>query len=160
MLLIWHHAIGCLFTWLVVGWLSWSAFFVYSVSVSTSSPWLTKFLTHCQSNNPWKTFLPFTANILGSRYLDILGQMISLRNIMLCAKSLQSCLTYCNPMDRSSQGSSLHGILQARILEWVAMPSSWGSSQPRNCICISCLLALAGGFFITSTTWEASKKHH
>ena len=41
-----------------------------------------------------------------------------------CAKLLQSCLTLCNPMDRSPPGSSVHGILQARILEWVAMPFS------------------------------------
>ena len=38
------------------------------------------------------------------------------------AKSLQSCLTLCNPMDCSLPGSSAHGILQARILEWAAMP--------------------------------------
>ena len=46
------------------------------------------------------------------------------------AKSLQSYLTLCNPMDCSLPGSSVHGILQARILEWVAMPSSRGSSRP------------------------------
>ena len=51
---------------------------------------------------------------------------------MLRAKSLQSCLTLWNPMDYSRPGSSVHGILQARILEWVAMPSSRGSSQPRD----------------------------
>jgi len=50
----------------------------------------------------------------------------------VCAKSLQSCLTVCYPMDCSPPGSSVHGILQARILEWVAMPCSRGSSQPRN----------------------------
>ena len=38
----------------------------------------------------------------------------------------QSCLTFCNPMDCSLPGSSVHGILQARILEWDAMPSSMG----------------------------------
>ena len=38
----------------------------------------------------------------------------------------------CNPMDCGPLGSSVHGILQARILDWVAMPSSRGSSQPRN----------------------------
>ena len=48
------------------------------------------------------------------------------------AKSLQSCPTLCNPLDCSLQGFSVHGILQARILEWVAMPSSRGSSQPRD----------------------------
>ena len=44
----------------------------------------------------------------------------------------QSCPTLCNPMDCSPPGSSLHGILQARILEWVAMPFSRRSSQPRD----------------------------
>ena len=42
-----------------------------------------------------------------------------------------SCPTLCDPMPYSLPGSSVHGILQARILEWVAMPSSRGSSQPR-----------------------------
>ena len=44
----------------------------------------------------------------------------------------QSCLTLCDSMDCSPPGSSVHGILQARILEWVAMPSSKPSSQPRD----------------------------
>ena len=41
-------------------------------------------------------------------------------------QSFQSCPTLCNPMDCSPAGSSVHGILQARILEWVAMPASLG----------------------------------
>ena len=45
---------------------------------------------------------------------------------------LQSFLTLCNPMDCSTPGSSVHDILQARILEWVAMLSSRGSSQPED----------------------------
>ena len=50
--------------------------------------------------------------------------------ILMCvyAKLLQSCLTLCNSMDYNLLGSSVHGILQARILEWVAMPASRGSS--------------------------------
>ena len=48
----------------------------------------------------------------------------------LCAKSLQSCLYLCDPMDCSLPGSSVHGILQERILEWIAMPSSRESFQP------------------------------
>ena len=44
----------------------------------------------------------------------------------------QSCLTICDSMDSSPPGSSIHGILQARILEWVTMPSSRGSFQPRD----------------------------
>ena len=42
----------------------------------------------------------------------------------VCAKSLQSCLTLCDPVDCSPPGSSVHGILQARILEWVAISFS------------------------------------
>ena len=49
-----------------------------------------------------------------------------------CAKSLQSCLTLCDPMDCSPPGSSVHGILQARILDLVAMPFSTGSSRHRD----------------------------
>ena len=50
----------------------------------------------------------------------------------MSAKLIQSCLTLWDPMDRRPPGSSVCGILQARILEWVAMPSSRGSSQPRD----------------------------
>ena len=50
--------------------------------------------------------------------------------VRVYAKSLQSCLIPCNPMDCSPPDSSVHGISQARILEWVVMPSSRGSSPP------------------------------
>ena len=58
-------------------------------------------------------------------------------------------------VDRSPPGSSVHGILQAGILKWGAMPSPRGSSWRRNWTRVSCLLALAGRFFTTSSTWEA-----
>ena len=67
-------------------------------------------------------------------------------------KLLQSCPTLCNPMDPmdcSLQGSSGHGTLQARILEWIAMASSKGSSQSRNRTCVSCGSCTAGGLFIS-----------
>ena len=56
----------------------------------------------------------------------------------MCARVLitQLCLTLCNPMDGSPPGSSVHEIFQAGILEWVAMPSSRGSSWPRDQTCI------------------------
>ena len=44
----------------------------------------------------------------------------------------QSCLTLCNPMDYSLQGSSVHGIFQEKVLEWIAISFSRGSSQPRD----------------------------
>ena len=60
----------------------------------------------------------------------------------------QSCLTLCDLMDYT-----VHGILQARILQWVAFPFSWGSSQPRDQTQVSCL---AGGFFIN---WAYGERH-
>ena len=68
--------------------------------------------------------------------------------LLLLLLFVQSCLTLSHPVDCSLRGPSLHGILQARILEWVAFPSSSGSSQPRDQIHISCI---AGGFF---TIWD------
>ena len=55
----------------------------------------------------------------------------------MCAKLLQSCPTLWDPTDCSLPGSSVHGILQARVLECVAMPSSRGSSWPRDQTCVS-----------------------
>ena len=60
----------------------------------------------------------------------------------MCAKLLQSCLTLCDPMHRSPPGSFVHGILQARTLEWVARPSSRESSQPRDWTDVSYLSLL------------------
>ena len=57
----------------------------------------------------------------------------------------QSCPTLCNPMDCISPGSSVHGILQARVLEWVAIPFSRGSSRSRDRTRASCI----AGRFLT-----------
>ena len=51
----------------------------------------------------------------------------------------QSCPTLCDPMDCSLSVSSVHGIFQARILEWVSISFSRGSSQPRNRTWVSCI---------------------
>ena len=61
----------------------------------------------------------------------------------------QSCLTLCNAMDCSPPGSFVHRILQARILEWTAVPSSRGSPRPRDRTHISYSSCAAGGFFTT-----------
>ena len=66
--------------------------------------------------------------------------------VCMRAKSLQSCPTLCDPMDHSPPGSSVHGILQVRILQGVAVPSSRGTSRPRDRTRISCV---AGRFFST-----------
>ena len=65
---------------------------------------------------------------------------------------VQSCLTLCDPMDCSPPGSSVHGISQARILEWVAISFSRGSTWPRDQTFISCI---AGRFFTVWATREA-----
>ena len=64
----------------------------------------------------------------------------------------KSCLTLCNPMDYSPQGSSVPGISQARILEWVAIPFTRGSSQPRDRTQVS---HIAGRYFTSWATGEA-----
>ena len=66
----------------------------------------------------------------------------------------QSCPTLCNPMDRSPPGSSIHGIFQARILEWVAISFSGGSSQSRDQTHVSCT---AGRLF---TVWATREGHY
>ena len=57
----------------------------------------------------------------------------------VCVFIAQSCLTLCNPGDYSPPCSSVHGVSQARILEWVATPFSRGSSQSRDQILVSCV---------------------
>ena len=71
-----------------------------------------------------------------------------------CCLVSQSCPTLCNPMDYSPPGSSVHGILQARTLEWVAIPSSRGSSWPRDQTQVS---LTAGRFFTLWATREAQE---
>ena len=65
-------------------------------------------------------------------------------------KSLQLCLILCGPVVCGLPGSSVHGILQERILEWVAMPSSRESLWYRDRACISGGSCIVGGFFITA----------
>ena len=71
----------------------------------------------------------------------------------------QSCLTLCNPVGCSPSASSVHGIFQARIMEWVAFSYSRGSSEPRDWTlssgisCVSCSSCIAGRFF---TGWPTS----
>ena len=67
-------------------------------------------------------------------------------------KVTQSCLTLCEPMDCSRPGFSVHGILQASIMEWVDIPFCRGSSPPRDWTCVFCI---AGRFFTIWATRES-----
>ena len=75
----------------------------------------------------------------------VVASVIYREHICVCIEYLRACCvasvvsTLCNPMDYSPAGFSVHGILQARLLEWVAMPSSRRSSQPRDQTHVSCI---------------------
>ena len=85
---------------------------------------------------------------------ETLRDTVSLINIVQACvlQLLQSCLTLCDSIDCNPPACPVHGILQARILEYVAMPSSGGSSQPRDPTRSSCI---AGGFLTTEPPEEA-----
>ena len=76
-------------------------------------------------------------------------------SVCVCVKLLQLCPTLCDSMDYSPPGSSVLGISQARIPEWVAISSSRGSSPLRDQTCLSSLSCFAGGYF----TAEPPGKH-
>ena len=88
-------------------------------------------------------------------FLSLSPCTVSLLLPSACMLLLQLCLILCDSIDRSLPGSSAYGILQERILEWVAMPFSRGSSQTRDQTYLSHISLVAGRFFTTSTTWEA-----
>ena len=80
-------------------------------------------------------------------------------HVCACMLSLQSCLTLCDPVDYSPPGSSVHGIFQARILEWVSMSSSRGSSRPRDQAHISCVSYTAGRVFTAEPSGKPRYTH-
>jgi len=67
--------------------------------------------------------------------------------LSVCVMHTKLCLTLCNNMDCGLPASSVHGVFQISILEWVAIFFSRGSSQPRDCTHISVSPALTNGFF-------------
>ena len=104
--------------------------------------WLLKLLTISELVSSKKSSdMSNVSYVLGKYYYHVVHRFISSSNfcygVWPCALLFWSCSTLCNSMDCSLIGSSLHGILQARTLEWVAMPSSRGSSWPRDWTCIS-----------------------
>ena len=72
----------------------------------------------------------------------------------ICVQSLRPFLTFCDPMDCSLPGSSVHGILQAKILEWVPVSSPGDLPDPGIEPGSPMSLALSGRFLTTGATWE------
>ena len=120
---------------------------MYSASVGQNILYicqLTKFIEYCYSCLFVCLFLCLSGSFQMSQLFTLDGQSIGVTaststNYLenMCVLLVQLCPTHCDPMDCSLPGSSVHGILQARILAWAAMPSSRGSSQPRDRTCIS-----------------------
>jgi len=76
------------------------------------------------------------------------------------AQLLQLCPTLWNPEDCSLPGSSVHGIIPARILEWVAISSAGGCSQSRDWTCLSCAYCIGRQILYLWATWEAQLWPH
>ena len=72
----------------------------------------------------------------------------------MCAMYTRLCLTLCDAMDCNPPSSSVHGIFQARILEWVAISYSRGSSPPRDQIQASCISCNSRQILYHSATWK------
>ena len=74
--------------------------------------------------------------------------------IYSCCLVAKSCLTFCDPINCSPPGSSVHEILQARIWSGLSCPPPWDLPDPRIKAVSLMSPALTGGFFTTSATWE------
>ena len=110
--------------------------------VYTQAEWLHNFVRSNIASNVWSTvkevllnltwFLPFQGPLMAIGVLFLFGphwyNFLVKFCLPCCAKPLKSCPTLCDPMDCSPPGFSVHGILQARILEWVAISFSRGFS--------------------------------
>ena len=88
-----------------------------------------------------------TTNINSYSITFVLFRWYSFVCVYVCVCVLSHVQFFCNPMDCSPSGSSLHGISQARILEWVAISSPRGTSQPRDWTHVSCISCTASEFF-------------
>ena len=87
------------------------------------------------------TFLSKSLHFSGPHFIiyETEKMILTMTVYELKVLTAQSCLTLCNPVDWSPPDSSVHGILQARILEWVAIPFFRRSSQPRHRTWVSCI---------------------
>ena len=89
----------------------------------------------------------------------LMALLVPTTSVCMCTQSLRLCPSLCDPMDCSPAGSSVHGIPQARLLEWVTMPSSRRSSRPKDRIWVSCISCTAGVFFTTELQGKPHPPH-
>ena len=96
------------------------------------------------SGRQWRSGRPGVLQSMGSRRVG--HDWVTEQQQQMLVKIIQSCPTLCKPMDWGLPGSSVHGTLQARTLEWVAIPFSRASSQPRDQTQVS---HIAGRFLLS-----------
>ena len=104
-------------------------------------------------NLSWVLLREITEDLLFSH----LKKLFYLSQVGVCSV-VQLCLTLCDPVDCRPPGSSVHGIFQARILEWVAISYPRGSSRPRDQTRISCVSCIGKWILYHCTTWESHPK--
>ena len=110
------------------------------------------FLLQWIASDPGIKPISLAAPVLAGRFFTSWATSLAyISKYMYLGKVAQSCLFVTPWTDCSPPGSSVHGFLQARILEWVAIPFSRGSSQPRDWTQVS---SIAGGFFTILATRE------
>ena len=89
---------------------------------------------------------------------EALEHWSGLCRVVSCREVTQSCPTLCDPMDCSLPGSSLHGILQARVLEWVSISFSRESSQPKDQTWVSCIPGRCFNLWATRVAYPFSRE--
>jgi len=125
-------------------WLDWPS--LKSLQITNAEEGIEKTLSH----NWWEYKLVYLL------CKTVWGFLKKLKLKLPCMLVTQSCPILCDPMDCSLPGSSVHGLLQARILEWVGIPFVRGSSWPRGGTPVS---YIAGIFFTIWVTREAQKSY-
>ena len=94
-------------------------------------------------------FISSCASVSWCNYLFIILELFGSMILARLSSSLICVWLFCDPMDSCLPGASVHGVSQARTLEWVAISFPKGSSPPRDRIQVSCIFCLANGFFTT-----------
>ena len=101
--------------------------------------------------------LNYILKVLTTSYFLLRTNPVRWVSGLMCQILSHSVVSVCNPMDCSLPGSSVHGILQARILEWVAISYSKGSSRPRDWTCVSCVPCIGRQILYHCATWKAQR---
>ena len=116
--------------------------------------------TSCQGRELWAAWVTVKGDA-SNVYTNPASVPVHSSSLSLCSVCVHACKLSCSIMFDSLQlhwsppGSSVHGISQARILEWVAISYSKGSFRPRDRISISCVSCIARQIFYLCATWEA-----